>query len=114
MEDPALAPVFGPGSLAEVPVSGTIGEGAAAQVVSGQIDRLAVTAGAVLVVDFKTNRPAPTAEADVSPAYLGQMAAYRAILADIYPDRRIDCFLLWTEAPRLMQLSHETLAGHAP
>ena len=65
----------------------------------------AVGADSVLVVDYKTNRPAPRDEAGVAPVYLRQMAAYHAVLSEIYPDRRIDCALLWTDGPHLMQLS---------
>ncbi|MCH8154530.1 MAG: PD-(D/E)XK nuclease family protein, partial [Proteobacteria bacterium] len=118
LEDSAFAPLFGPGSRAEVPVVGLVGglvdAGGAPQAVSGQVDRLVVTAAAVLVVDYKTNRPAPAAETGVAPLYLRQMAAYRAVLAGVYPDRRIDCALLWTDGPRLMQLSPAILSGHAP
>ncbi len=59
----------------------------------------------IRVVDYKTNRPAPATEAGVAPVYLRQMAAYRIVLSKIYPDLRIDCALLWTDGPRLMQLS---------
>ena len=47
---------------------------------TGQVDRLVVTPGRVLVLDYKTNRPPPTDPADVAPLYLRQMAAYRAVL----------------------------------
>ena len=67
-----------------------------------------------MVVDYKTNRPAPAFEADVPALYLRQMAAYRAVLAGIYPKRHIESYLLWTEGPRIMQLSDHLLAGHAP
>ncbi len=114
LEDSAFAPLFGPGSRAEVPVVGLVEVGGALQAVSGQVDRLLVTEAAVLVVDYKTNRPAPGTETEVAPLYLRQMAAYRAVLAGVYPDRRIDCALLWTDGPRLMQLSPAILSGHAP
>jgi ATP-dependent helicase/nuclease subunit A len=42
------------------------------------------------------------------------MAAYAALLRQIYPDRRVRCALLWTEGPRLMPLDEEVLARHAP
>ncbi len=100
LEHPEFAPIFGPGSQAEVPVVGMVGE----RVVSGQVDRLLVTKAEVLVIDFKTNRPPPRDTADVPPVYLRQMAAYRAALACIYPGRAIRCALLWTDAPRLMPL----------
>jgi ATP-dependent helicase/nuclease subunit A len=50
----------------------------------------------------------------VAPIYLRQLAIYRAALARIYPGREICCALLWTEGPRLMPISSETLAGHLP
>ncbi|HSR71334.1 MAG TPA: PD-(D/E)XK nuclease family protein, partial [Kiloniellales bacterium] len=84
------------------------------EVVSGQVDRLVVTPERVLVVDYKSNRPAPAAESEVPALYLRQMAAYRALLARVYPDRPVACALLWTDGPRLMQLSDAALETHAP
>ena len=49
--------------------------------VSGQIDRLAVTDDAVLIADFKTNRPPPKTAEETPALYLAQMALYRAALA---------------------------------
>lgn len=95
-----LAPIFGPGSLAEVPVSGRID----GRVVSGQIDRLLVRDREVLIVDYKSNRPAPRDMASVPKPYLQQMALYRRILHDIYPEHEIRCALLWTEDARIMFL----------
>jgi len=116
LENPDFAPIFGPGSRAEVPIVGLVtgaGEGPP-QVVSGQVDRLLVSAEVVVVVDYKTNRPPPTSEADVPALYLRQMAGYRAVLQKIYPDRPVDCRLLWTDGPRLMQLSDAALVEHEP
>ena len=62
----------------------------------------------------KGEEAAPLSEAEVSPLYLRQMAAYRAILTQIYPDRRLESYLLWTDGPRLMQLSDANLATYAP
>jgi ATP-dependent helicase/nuclease subunit A len=111
LDDPAFAALFGPGSRAEVPIVGLIDSGDGPQAVSGQVDRLVVTPDSVLVVDYKTNRPAPAAEAEVAPVYLRQMAAYHTVLSKIYPSFRIDCALLWTDGPRLMQLSPAILAA---
>jgi ATP-dependent helicase/nuclease subunit A len=47
-------------------------------------------------------------------AYLDQLAAYRAAVAAVYPDRQVRCALLWTDGPRLMPVSPERLARHAP
>jgi ATP-dependent helicase/nuclease subunit A len=105
LDDPQFAPIFGPGSRAEVPVVGQLGD----RILSAQVDRLLVSEREVLIVDYKTNRPPPRQAADVAPVYLRQMAAYRAALACIYPGRTIRCALLWTDAPRLMALDNRLL-----
>lgn len=107
LDDPEFAPLFSPAAQAEVPIAGLVGD----VPVAGQIDRLLVTDRRVWVVDYKTNRPPPARVADVAPAYLRQMAAYRQLLQQIYPGRRIECALLWTDAARLMPLPDEMLAS---
>lgn len=107
LKAPEAAPLFAPGSCAEVPVVGVV-QGRA---LSGQIDRLAVTADSVWVVDYKTNRPPPREPQDVAPVYLQQLAAYRSAVAAIYPGRAIRSFLLWTDGPSLMELPPELLEG---
>jgi ATP-dependent helicase/nuclease subunit A len=102
---PAFAPVFAPGSRAEVPLVGLVGRHA----VSGQVDRLAITETEVLVVDFKTNRPPPREVEGVDMTYLIQMAAYRALLAKLFPGRAIRCLLLWTDGPFAMELPPDLL-----
>ncbi len=57
--DARCAPLFLPGSRAEVPIVGKVDIRGESYRVSGQVDRLAVTADAVLIADFKTNRPVP-------------------------------------------------------
>ncbi|WP_429910655.1 double-strand break repair helicase AddA [Glycocaulis sp.] len=104
IDHPQFAALFGPGSRAEVSLSGTAPGLPPGVRVNGQVDRLLVTPEAVLVVDFKTNRPPPADVADVAPAYLAQMGAYRALLRALYPGRRVDCALVWTDAARLMAL----------
>jgi ATP-dependent helicase/nuclease subunit A len=100
LDHPDFAPLFGPGSVAEVAVVGRVGN----RVISGQIDRLVVTGGEVLIVDFKTNRPPPQRAEDVPAVYRAQMAAYRNALAPIYPGKQIRTALLWTDGPSLLWL----------
>jgi ATP-dependent helicase/nuclease subunit A len=105
LDDPAFAALFGPGSLAEVSVTGAV-DGA---VVSGQVDRLVVTEDEVLVVDYKTGRRAPHSVEQVPPAYLRQMALYRALLARAFPGRRVKAGLVFTTVPRLLALPDAAL-----
>ena len=116
LDDPAFAALWGPEAQAEVSVVGLIpgASPGAEHALSGQIDRLVVTPERVLIVDFKTVRPAPASEAQVPPLYLQQLATYRAAIARIYPGRRVDGALLWTDGPRLMLISGALLDRHLP
>jgi ATP-dependent helicase/nuclease subunit A len=102
LEDNQFADVFGPGSKAEVALAGAAAGLPAGLAVSGRVDRLLVTPQRVLVVDFKTNRPAPARIEDADRAYVVQMAVYRAVLAEIFPGRLIEAALVWTDGPKLM------------
>jgi ATP-dependent helicase/nuclease subunit A len=102
LEDARFSELFSPGSRAEIPIVGHLKGGTLA--VSGQVDRLAVISNAVLIADYKTNRPAPRRFEDVPPAYIRQLALYRAVLAQLYPHKLIRAALLWTDAPDLMEI----------
>jgi ATP-dependent helicase/nuclease subunit A len=110
LEAPLVAAALGPGSLAEAPLAGRIG----GRLIAGQVDRLLVEPGRVLVLDYKTNRPPPMDVAAVAPLYLRQMAAYRALLRAAFPGRRVECALVWTYGARVMALPDALLDGHAP
>jgi len=101
LNDPVFAPVFGPDSMAEVPVTGFLG---GKTLLSGQIDRLVVTEHEVLIVDFKTNRPPPQRPENVPAIYQRQMEAYARAVQAIYPAKKVRCALLWTDGPRLMEI----------
>ena len=104
LEDPRFSALFAAGSRAELPIAGRLLVGGRMIAVSGQVDRLAVTADAVLIGDFKTNRPAPRAVEDVPSAYVCQLALYRNVLQQLYPDRAVRAALIWTEIPDLMEI----------
>jgi ATP-dependent helicase/nuclease subunit A len=97
-----------------VPIAGVIDTQQGPRAVSGQIDRLVVTPDAVLIIDFKTNRPSPDRIEDVSETYLRQMATYRAALSGIFPNLPVRAILLWTDGPKWMELPDNMLAAHAP
>jgi ATP-dependent helicase/nuclease subunit A len=103
--DDRFAPLFQPGSLAEVPVVARIGD----YDLEGQIDRLAVVEDGLLIVDYKTNRPPPKKLEEVALAYIAQLAGYRKALAPIFPGRRLRAALLWTDGPRLMEVPSTVL-----
>ena len=104
-----FAEVFAPGSQAEVPVVGTVPELGDTTILNGSIDRLVVTGERVLIVDYKSDRPPPARAEDVGLGYLAQLAAYRAILQQTWPDRPVEAALLWTYGPTLMPLPEALL-----
>ncbi|MBA2919585.1 double-strand break repair helicase AddA [Sphingomonas sp. MAH-20] len=108
--DPRFADVFAADALAEVPLAAVV-EG---RVVAGKVDRLHVSDDRVRVVDFKTNRRAPSVLAEAPGSHLKQMAAYAAALARVFPGRSIEAALLYTAGPVLLPLDAETLERFKP
>jgi ATP-dependent helicase/nuclease subunit A len=103
--DARFAAVFAAGSRAEVSIAGRLERpGRPAALVSGQIDRLVVTSGEVLIVDFKTNHAPPKFLAEAPGSYVRQLTLYRAVLGKIYPQLPVRAALLWTETPELMEI----------
>ena len=112
---PDLAPLFAPGSRAEVPLTGVVAtSNGGGNIIGGLVDRLAILPDRILVADYKTNRAAPTTPEAAPVAYLRQMSAYRAVLRGIFPGRAIACALVWTAGPRVMPLPDSLLDLHAP
>jgi ATP-dependent helicase/nuclease subunit A len=124
LNDLIFAEVFAPGSRAEVPIVGRVARvGASAIAVSGQVDRLAVTGDSVLIADYKTDRAVPQTLAEVPGRYLRQLALYRAVLSRVYPEKTIRAALLFTAAPKMIEIPGAALdaelaaiagPGHAP
>ncbi len=75
----------------------------------GVVDRLAIDAQRVFVLDFKTDRPAPVNADGIATSYVLQLALYREVLRSIFPDKSVTCALLWTEAPLLMEVPQARL-----
>jgi ATP-dependent helicase/nuclease subunit A len=108
--DRRFAPVFAPGSRAEVSIVGQLERpNRRPALVSGQIDRLMVTDSEVLIVDFKTNHAPSKQEAEAPKGYIRQLALYRAVLGKLYPERTVRAALLWTETPEFMEISAPAL-----
>lgn len=106
--NPDWAAVFSASALAEVPVAATVG----GQVIAGTIDRLVIMPDRIQVIDFKTARRPPATLDEVPIAILRQMAAYAAALEAVYPERRIEAALLYTQVPILLAIPNALLAVH--
>lgn len=101
---PAL---FAPGTLSEVAITAELG----GRRMVGSIDRLVVGPDFVLAVDFKSNRVVPARGADVPEGILRQMGAYAAALAQIYPEKRIETAILWTQTADLLRLDPDIVSA---
>ncbi|MFQ1700285.1 double-strand break repair helicase AddA [Loktanella agnita] len=110
LETPALAPLWTETALTEVDITAEI---AGLGRIHGAIDRLIVTPGKVLAVDYKSNRLVPETPQQTPSGLVAQMAVYDAALRQIYPDQDMQMAILWTETAQLMVLPpamlHETL-----
>lgn len=98
LNDVTFKEIFGPGALAEVPVSGLI-DGLPFQ---GRIDRLLVTPDQITIVDYKTDRNPPLGS--VPDAYVEQLESYAVALRSIYPNHKIRKILLWTTGPKIQEI----------
>ena len=92
-----MTDLFGPNSIAEVPVIGKLD----GQIISGQIDRLVVKEKEVIIIDFKTNRFVPKT---VPENYQKQLSVYKDLLKNIFPDKIVKSYLLWTENMTLVEV----------
>ena len=101
IENTEFSALFGPQSKAEVPIMGEVD----GRIISAQVDRLVVFDDKVIIVDFKTNRPAAETVADVPHVYVRQLQAYRKLLSEVYPGRKIETCILWTDTARLMEIA---------
>jgi len=110
IDDPDFADLFGPGALAEAPVAAVVGEA----VIAGKVDRLLIEPDRVQIVDFKTGLKVPETADEVSAYHLKQMAAYAAALGRVFPGRRVEAALLFTEVARLIPLPPALLEAHWP
>ena len=78
--------------------------------VSGRVDRLAVLDDRVVILDYKTNRVPPETAAAIPFAHRAQLAIYQTIMAPLYPGKRIDCVLVYTENGSVHTLTPEAMA----
>ena len=109
LEKKELSPFFGPNSLGEVPLMGYAKIGNKNQLISGTVDRILFCGRDVKILDFKTDKDPALNDHEIPMKYLKQMAAYRAVLRQIYAQGKVEVFLLWTTGPSLMYLEEGLL-----
>ncbi|MBR9834871.1 MAG: double-strand break repair helicase AddA, partial [Alphaproteobacteria bacterium] len=109
LDHPDFAHIFAPGGRNEAAIVGTLPNG---QMINGRVDRLIITPGRVEIIDYKTDRPAPKSADGVDLSYIVQMAAYRAVLQQLYSGEthQVNCTLLYTDGPVLIPLPDALLS----
>ncbi|MEQ8291760.1 MAG: double-strand break repair helicase AddA [Roseovarius sp.] len=110
LKAPALADIFTPDALLEVPITAQLDALDGARI-HGIIDRLIVTPTNVTAIDYKTNAIVPATPEACPEGLLRQMGAYAHALAQLYPDREIGTALLWTQTAQLMHLPHDLVTA---
>lgn len=108
MVRPEWASLFSAEARAEVEIAGRISVAGRTENVSGRIDRLLITPDRIVVLDYKTGRP-PQNPGNVPVSHLRQMAVYRALASDLYPDRTVEAAILWTAVPAIARLEPAAL-----
>ncbi|MDM9624515.1 double-strand break repair helicase AddA [Rhizobium sp. S152] len=110
LNESGLDEIFAAHAQAEVSIMGTLSLNGRDYAVSGRVDRLAVLDDRVVILDYKTNRVPPTSASGIPFAHVAQLAIYRHILAALYPDKRIDCMLVYTENGSVFTLTPDAMA----
>lgn len=93
--------ILGKNSRSEVPIMGEVD----GKIISAQLDRLVILPDKIMIVDFKTNRPAAQTLGDTPEIYVNQLLMYAKLLRKIYQDKSVETYILWTNEARLMRVS---------
>jgi len=104
-DNPDLSFLFSTNSKSEIAITGNYKN----HIVSGQIDRLVITDDAVYIVDYKTSRKPPETIEKIPHNYIRQIALYKNSIADIYKDKEIICYFLWTHSLKLQKIDNITI-----
>ncbi|WP_226574451.1 double-strand break repair helicase AddA [Acuticoccus sediminis] len=88
----------------EVDVMGDILVDGVARRASGRIDRLQLSPGRVVIVDYKTDRIVPRRAAEAPEAYRRQLAIYRALVRQMLPGTTVGTAIVWTANATMMEM----------
>ena len=103
LDAPHLTSLFTNDALTEVEIAAQIN----GRPLLGVIDRLIVRAGTVVAVDFKSNQLVPGTTEEIPEGVLRQLGAYLAALEQVYPDRKIELVIVWTQTAAMMTVPHD-------
>jgi len=105
-----ISPLFSKESRAEIDIAGELQrEGKPPREVIGTIDRIAITEDTVFIGDFKTTASPPRSVDEVPEHTVAQIAIYGALVSEMFPDKKIRCFAIYTAGPEAIELPVEIL-----
>ena len=105
-----ISPLFSKESRAEIDIAGELQrDGKPPREVIGTIDRIAITEDTVFIGDFKTTASPPLSVEEVPEHTIAQIAIYGALVAEMFPDKKIRCFAIYTAGPEAIELPVEIL-----
>lgn len=106
LRSPELAVLFGPNSRSEASVAGRLHRDSQSPIsISGKIDRLVVAGDHVMIADYKTAVRTPKSVDAIPDAYIAQLAAYRALIMQLYPAKTVRCMLIYTSGPTWFEIA---------
>ena len=103
---PELEHLFGPDGESEVGLEGHV-EGLGR--ITGRVDRMAMFASTIWLLDYKTDSQPPL-QLLPTHKHARQMARYAALLREAYPGYQVRAGLLWTRTGTVLWLPDETLS----
>ncbi|WP_370931344.1 double-strand break repair helicase AddA [Bartonella sp. DGB1] len=111
LNDPEYNYIFSKNSKAEVPIRGELLINGSKKQISGLIDRIIIEDNNLLLIDYKTSFCPSTIE-DIPIAHIAQLALYEKIVQPLYPDKKIDVILIYTQVPKSYNIT-ENLRNNA-
>ncbi|MCF3933910.1 double-strand break repair helicase AddA [Acuticoccus sp. M5D2P5] len=78
---------------------------------TGRIDRLQLSPGRVLIIDYKTDRVVPATPESAPDAYRTQLGIYRALVAAMMPGYEVSTAIIWTARPLFMPMDGALVAA---
>jgi ATP-dependent helicase/nuclease subunit A len=108
MAHPRWSHLFEGDARTEAEIAGRIAIAGGPRDVSGRIDRLLIGPRKVTILDYKTGRP-PEHAGDIPRSIVRQMAAYRALVGNLFPGKEVEAAILWTAIPEIAVLDGAVL-----
>ncbi len=103
-----ISALFSKDSRAEIDIAGELRrEGKPTRQVRGTIDRIAVTEDTVFIADFKTTASPPRSADEIPDHIIAQLAIYGSLVSNMFPAKKIRCFVIYTSGPEAIELPVE-------